>query len=59
MSYLGSIRVEDGSGDQFDVHEFRDSMLRRRYVLDTGETVRRIDNQTFTVDRTGETLMRA
>jgi len=59
VDYLRRIRVEDASGCQFDVHEFRAGVFRRRYLLDTGETVTRIDDDSYVVDRTGETLVRA
>jgi hypothetical protein len=60
-SYLGRILVEDASGARFYVHEYRGrrTFLRvRRYMLDTGEEVRRVDGQTFVIVGTGEPLMR-
>ena len=60
-SYTGRILVEDASGARFYVHEYRGrrTFLRvRRYMLDTGEPVRRIDGKCFAIVATGETLMR-
>jgi hypothetical protein len=60
-SYSGGILVEDAEGSRFHVHEYRGrrTLFRaRRYVLDTGESVRRLDAHTFVVERTGERLMR-
>lgn len=60
-SYSGRILVEDASGARFYVHEYRGrrTLLRtRRYMLDTGESVRRVDDNTFVIERTGETLVR-
>ena len=60
-SYSGRILVEDASGARFYVHEYRGrrTLLRtRRYMLDTGESVRRADEHTFVIERTGERLMR-
>ena len=60
-SYSGRILVEDASGARFYVHEYRGrrTLLRtRRYMLDTGESVRRVDEHTFVIERTGERLMR-
>jgi hypothetical protein len=58
---MGRIRVEDASGCQFEVHEYRGRRTLfpvRRYVLETGEPVRRVDDHIFVVHRTGETLVR-
>ncbi len=60
-SYTGRILVEDASGARFYVHEYRGrrTFLRvRRYMLDTGEPVRRIDGECFAIVETGEKLMR-
>jgi hypothetical protein len=59
--YVRSIRVEDASGAQFDVHEFViGSWLwrARRFQLDSGETARLVDHNTFALVSTGEPLMR-
>ena len=61
-SYSGRILVEDASGSRFYVHEYRGrGLLRpvRRYVLDTGEEVRRVDRHKFLIVATGEPLLRA
>jgi hypothetical protein len=58
-SYSGGILVEDATGARFHVHEYRGrrTFLRaRRYMLDTGEPVRRADRQTFVIAATGERL---
>ena len=60
-SYSGRILVEDASGTRFYVHEYRGrrTLVRtRRYMLDTGESVRRVDDRTFVIEKTGETLAR-
>lgn len=60
-SYSGRILVEDASGTRFYVHEYRGrrTLVRtRRYMLDTGESVRRVDDRKFVIEKTGETLAR-
>lgn len=60
-SYSGRILVEDASGARYYVHEYhgRRTFLRvRRYMLDTGEVVRRLDRRTFVIVETGEPLKR-
>ena len=60
-SYSGRILVEDASGVRFYVHEYRGRrtfVRTRRYMLDTGESVRAVDDHTFVIERTGETLVR-
>ena len=60
-SYSGHILVEDASGARLYLHEYRGrrTLFRtRRYMLDTGEPVRRVDADTFVIDKTGETLVR-
>ena len=60
-SYSGRILVQDAEGSRFYVHEYRGrrTFLRvRRYMLDTGEPVRRIDSETFVITTTGERLTR-
>lgn len=60
-SYSGRILVEDASGARFYVHEYRGrrTFLRaRRYMLDTGEPVRRADKSMFIIVATGERLTR-
>jgi hypothetical protein len=59
--YKGKIAVEDASGARFDIHEFMCRRFLKRatvFQLDTGEDVRRIDNDTFQLTATGETLLR-
>lgn len=60
-SYSGRILVEDASGARFYVHEYRGRRTffrTRRYMLDTGEPVRRLDARTFIIEKTGEALVR-
>lgn len=60
-SYSGRILVEDPSGARCYVYEYRGrrTFFRvNRYMLDTGETVRRIDARTFEIATTGEKLTR-
>lgn len=60
-SYSGRILVEDASGARFYVHEYRGRrsfLPTKRYILDTGEQVRRVDLHSFEVIGTGERLMR-
>ena len=64
--YVRSIRVEDASGAQFQMHEFlvRERVFgyvrrRRHFQLDTGELAEEADSHTFRVIATGETLVRS
>jgi len=60
-SYSGRILVEDADGSRFYVHEYsgRRTFIRvRRYMLETGEDVRRVNSVTFEIVRTGEQLTR-
>ncbi len=61
-SYSGRIPVEDDEGSRFFVHEYRGRrhvlLPTRRYMLDTGEAVRKVDRKTFEIARTGERLVR-
>lgn len=60
-SYSGRILVEDAFGVRFHVHEYRGRRTLfpgKRYMLDTGEPVRRIDRRTFVIETTGERLTR-
>ena len=55
--YTGRILVEDAQGVQQFVHEFRGRrtfLPAKRYMLDTGEHVRRVDECTFVIAATGE-----
>lgn len=59
--YVRSIRVEDASGAEFELHEFvgRGWIRKRRiFELDTGEPVRRIDDDTFALVSTDERFVR-
>ena len=59
-SYSGRLLVEDDSGARLYVHEYRGrrTFLRvSRYMLDTGEPVRRIDKRNFEIVATGERLI--
>jgi hypothetical protein len=61
VSYAGRITVEDASGARFQLHEYRERRLLksvRRFVLDTGEPVKRINFDNYVIAATGETLMR-
>jgi hypothetical protein len=58
--YVRSIRVEDASGAQFEVHEFlvRGFIRRSRYYeLDTGEPARLLQDNTYALLTTGERLV--
>ena len=60
-SYSGRILVEDADGSRFYVHEYRGRrtfLLTKRYMLETGEQVQRVDARTFEIVRTGERLTR-
>lgn len=62
MKYVGHITVEDASGCPFDVHEYRERRLlkeRRRFILETGEPVMRLDPDYYVIATTGETLVKA
>lgn len=59
--YLRSIRVEDASGAQFELHELVDRgwiRTRRIFELDTGERALRVDDNTFALVSTGERFVR-
>jgi hypothetical protein len=61
--YLRTILVEDASGAQFELYEYR---IRRRtfglprphFELDTGETAKWVDANTFELTTTGERFVR-
>jgi hypothetical protein len=60
-TYSGRIPVEDASGSRIYVYQYTGRRTFRRvtrYMLDTGESVRWLDDRTFVVDATGETLRR-
>ena len=59
--YSGRILVEDAEGVRHFVHEYRGRrtfLAVKRYMLDTGEQVRRLDDRTFVISATGERLTR-
>ena len=59
--YVRSIRVEDASGAQFELHEFvvpRWIWKARRFELDTGEAACPVDDNTFELVNTGERFTR-
>ena len=62
MGYMRSIRVEDANGDQLVVYEFQDRHFFiwkvRRFELDTGESVKLLNERHFVVAATGEKLSR-
>lgn len=65
-----TIRVVDSKGRELTIYEYREFVPhltsfelhrragRRRFVLDTGETVMRLDDETFLIPKTGENLSR-
>lgn len=65
-----TIPVRDAKGDELTVYEYRDcvpyllslGLLRgagqKRLMLDTGESVVRVDKDTFVIAATGERLSR-
>jgi hypothetical protein len=61
VKYAGYILVEDASGCRFQLHQYR---RRRwfshqiRFALDTGESVHQLDENSFVITKTGETLVR-
>ena len=60
-TYSGRIPVEDASGSRIYVYEYtgRRTFRRvKRYMLDTGEPVRRVDEQAFVIIAIGEKLVR-
>jgi len=59
MIWAGFIVVEDASGAQLQLHEYRGRFFgKRRFVLETGEAVRRTDFDNYLIARTGEKLVR-
>jgi len=60
VGLVSSIPVRDANGDELIVYEFQDWRFLqkvRRYRLDTGEIVERLDDQTFGLP-SGEKLTR-
>ena len=61
MDYAGRIIVESATGVRYQVHEYRGRRLFRlvrRFVLETGQRVQRLDFDNYIVTRTGEPLCR-
>jgi hypothetical protein len=61
VQYAATHTVEDASGARFQLYEFRGSrffMRIRKFELDTGEPVKRVDFDTYVIAKTGETLVR-
>jgi hypothetical protein len=61
LDYAGHITVENATGRRYRVHEYRGRRLFklvRRFVLETGQRVQRIDFDNYLVARTGEPLSR-
>jgi hypothetical protein len=61
VEYAATHVVEDASGARFQLYEYRGSrfFLRvRKFVLDTGEPVERVDFDNYVIAKTGETLVR-
>jgi hypothetical protein len=59
---IRAIPVRDARGDELTLFEFQRTFLRafarRRMVLDSGEAVRPVNDDSFIVVSTGETLTR-
>lgn len=61
VDYAATHVVEDASGGRFQLYEYRGhSFLRkvRKFVLDTGEPVKRLDFDHYVIATSGEPLMR-
>lgn len=61
MRYEGRIIVEDADGCRFEIHEYRSRWSfwpARRFVLETGEPVNRINFDNYVIATTGEALVR-
>lgn len=59
MRYAGFLVVEDASGVQLRLYEYRGRFFwKRRFVLETGEVVTRTDFNTYKIAKTGEALVR-
>ena len=61
MDYAGRSVVEDEKGTRYQVYEFRGRRLFRgtirRFELETGARLDRVDSDTFRLPATGETLL--
>ena len=61
VEYAGYILVEDASGCRFQLHQYRRRRWfshQTRFALDTGESVHKIDEDSFVITKTGEALVR-
>jgi hypothetical protein len=61
VEYAATHVVEDASGARFRLYEYRGSrFLRpvRKFMLDTGEPVKRVDFDHYVIAASGEPLMR-
>jgi len=61
MDYAGRITVEDAKDRCFQIHEYRGRRFlgqTRRFVLDNGERVKRVNFDNYFVARTGDKLLR-
>jgi hypothetical protein len=61
VEYAGRITVQDARGSRFQLHEYRRQRFfwcATRFVLDTGELVKQIDNDNYVITKTGERLIR-
>jgi len=61
VEYAATHVVEDASGARFQLYEYRGhSFLRtvRKFVLDTGDAVKRVDFDHYVIAASGEPLMR-
>jgi hypothetical protein len=61
VEYAATYTVEDASGARFQMYEFRGSrffMRVRKFRLDTGEPVTRIDFDNYLIATTGKPLVR-
>jgi hypothetical protein len=60
MKYAGFLVVEDESGTSLRLYEYRGWLFsKRRFVLETGEAVTRINFDSYKITKTGEALVRA
>jgi hypothetical protein len=65
-TFVTRIPVEDASGAQFEIYEWREPsrffgglLPTRHFELDTGEPAELVDDNTFRLLRTGEAFVRA
>jgi hypothetical protein len=59
MKYAGFLVIQDESGAHLRLYEYRGWLFKkRRFVLETGEGVTRIDFDNYEIAKTGEALVR-